>query len=239
MTAKASTKSTLPASLQAVAFPLFPVLPTELRIKIWLLTLPPPRTVEISYYPAYKTYISTTPPPLALSICHLSRQVAQSHYHDLDLGTAPLPIPFSFLSETLYISSLAPILSTHGPNLLYDLSVFPWRHALRSLGVDLRVWYALCESGLLGVLAGMTGLREVALVVEFGRAFSGEVGFVEAPEWRGDLTWVAKRAAVMVEEARKRLGRCGNGSGKGKEEIWRAGAVKVSCVFLMRGGDQA
>lgn len=38
----------------------------------------------------------------------------------------------------------------------------------------------------------MRALREVVLVVEFGRCFEGEVGFLEVPGWRRDLCWVAE-----------------------------------------------
>ena len=80
------------------------------------------------------------------------------------------------------------------------------------------------------------------MVVEFGRAFSGEVGFLEAPEWRGDLRWVAERAGREVGEERGR-GRIGGG-GKRREVVENGGeddteGVQVRCVLLTRGGEQS
>lgn len=90
----------------------------------------------------------------------------------------------------------------------------------------------------------MRGLSGVDMVVEFGRAFTGDVGFLEAPEWRGDLRWVAERAGREVGEERERgwgVGKVGRDTDRredneGKEE--REG-VRVRCVILTRGGEQA
>ncbi len=74
-------------------------------------------------------------------------------------------------------------------------------------------------------------------MVEFGRSFEGELGFLEAPEWRMDLRWIAERAGEALGEERERArggkGRCGCG-GKGEEN-----GVKVRCVILTKGGEQA
>ena len=79
------------------------------------------------------------------------------------------------------------------------------------------------------------------MVVEFGRAFRGEVGFLEAPEWRGDLRWVAERAGREVGEERGR-GRTGflKSSGVFRAEPREADeGIQVRCVILTRGGEQA
>jgi hypothetical protein len=68
-------------------FPLFTHLPPELRLKIWLLTLPPPRLVPLTY----TSITSTSPPslggctspaaiPVTLHINHESRVLALSYY---------------------------------------------------------------------------------------------------------------------------------------------------------------
>lgn len=82
----------------------------------------------------------------------------------------------------------------------------------------------------------MKNLKRVDMVVEFGRNFGGEVGFLEAPEWRGDLRWVAERAGQEVGVERCR--------GRGVKKDERAegvstDGVKVRCVLLTRGGEQA
>jgi hypothetical protein len=79
------------------------------------------------------------------------------------------------------------------------------------------------------VLAGMKGLREVLMVVEFGRGFEGEFGFLEMPEWRNDLRWSAERAR---EALREEWVRRGVGGEEGR-------MVDVRCVILTRGGEQA
>lgn len=88
----------------------------------------------------------------------------------------------------------------------------------------------------MGVLARMKVLQEVDIVVEFGRRFRGEIGFLLAPEWRGDLKSLADRAQAEVrgESARARgfVQRDGDGR-SGKCEI------DVKCMLLTRGGEQA
>ena len=81
------------------------------------------------------------------------------------------------------------------------------------------------------MLGRMKGLKTLDLVVEFGRCFEGELGFLEAPEWRSDLRWVAERAGRDIGEERERArGRMGMGG---------VGDVGVRCVILTRGGEQA
>jgi len=77
-------------------------------------------------------------------------------------------------------------------------------------------------------------------VVEFGRCFVGELGFLDAPEWRMDLRWIAERAGEVLGEERERArgglkkvgGHVGDEEGREKEVI-------VRCVILTRGGEQA
>jgi len=74
-------------------------------------------------------------------------------------------------------------------------------------------------------------------VVEFGRCFEGELGFLEAPEWRRDLRWIAERAGEGLREER---GRFWLGKGKWKSEKDKdVERVRVRCVILTRGGEQA
>jgi len=84
----------------------------------------------------------------------------------------------------------------------------------------------------------MRELKEVSIVVEFGRDFKGEIGFLEAPEWRNDLRWVAEMAEREVgEEMGRARGMIRNEDGfqkiKGKD------GVVVRCVLLTRGGEQS
>ncbi|KAF8857112.1 hypothetical protein BDZ45DRAFT_450907 [Acephala macrosclerotiorum] len=226
-------------------FKLFPLLPAELRLKIYdtilqLSTLEtnnePRRILKISYSPSLSRYISATPPPLLLHLSHESRVYTQNHYNPLLLGANakspkfPTSIPISFSTDTLYLSSLHPFLLTHLHDILFHLSTSPSRHLIQSLAIDLRCWSELCENGFLGVLARMRGLREVLLVVEFGRVgnFRGDLGWLEVPGWRGDLFWLAERAEEKLGEER--------GRARAGKEVEKVG---IRCVLLTRGGEQA
>lgn len=72
-------------------------------------------------------------------------------------------------------------------------------------------------------------------MVEFGRRFEGQLGFLEAPEWRGDLRWLASRAGGEVNGGSGRSGKDGDGDGSGD----KGRGVKVECVILTRGGEHA
>ncbi|TVY13919.1 hypothetical protein LARI1_G008334 [Lachnellula arida] len=241
-------------------FPLFPTLPTELRLKIYTyilhITSATPRILKIS--PFAPTPISNTPPPITLSICAEARALTLASYSYLELGTqasapeskggvaGPL-IPVDWESQTLYISNLTPLFrhtAVLSPSLLqaflYDFSTSPSRHHIQSLAIDLRVWHELADHGFLGILARLRALREVKLVVEFGRRFEGQLGFLEAPEWRGDLRWLAKRAGGEVNGGSGSGGRSGkDGGGDRNGDGDKGREVKVECVILTRGGEHA
>ncbi len=76
-------------------------------------------------------------------------------------------------------------------------------------------------------------------MVEFGRCFEGELGFLDAPEWRRDLRWIAERAGDELGEERQRI----KSGGKVKGKMGKMGLmdekVRVKCVILTRGGEQA
>jgi hypothetical protein len=250
----------------SITFTLFPLLPTELRLKIYrhILALnTTPRILKISYSPSLNRYISNVPPPVLLSINSESRVYTLQTYTNLSLGPscpwrprlspsshqycyqtpAPskgLPIPIRYATDTLYISSLFPLLTTHMHDFLWNLSTSTSRHHIQSFSIDLRVWNILCENGFVGLLARMRSLREVCLVVEFGRCFEGELGFLEAPEWRMDLRWIAERAGEALAEERERArGGMGKVGWYVEEEEGKEKGVMVRCVILTRGGEQA
>jgi 2EXR family len=235
-----SSCSTPPISTPHLkTFPLFPLLPTELRLKIFrhITALTSSRILKLSYLPAksqYNEYISNVPPPITLSISHESRLQSLLSYTYISLGSSPshsLKIPIDFSTDILYISLSPIILATHLHTFLYHLSTSASRHSIRFLAIDLRIWNELCENGFLGVLGRMKGLKTLDLVVEFGRCFEGELGFLEAPEWRSDLRWVAERAGRDLGEERERA--------RGKMGMDGVGDVRVRCVILTRGGEQA
>jgi len=76
-------------------------------------------------------------------------------------------------------------------------------------------------------------------VVEFGRSFAGELGFLEAPEWRMDLRWIAERAEEALGEMRERARRGKGNTGRYVEGEGYEKGVVVRCVILTKGGEQA
>jgi len=75
----------------------------------------------------------------------------------------------------------------------------------------------------------MPQLREVKRVIEYGREFEGELGFLDVPEWRQDFKGAAERAEMEVREERKKMGFA--------EAETRN--VEVRCVILTKGGEMA
>ncbi|KAG4435909.1 hypothetical protein IFR05_008603 [Cadophora sp. M221] len=207
----------------------------------------PPITLSISpesriFTLSTHSYLSLGPVPKALkpiqsAISSSSTSSPASNAHEIANSSQSkystlhgLPIPIAYQTDILYLSSLSPLLSTHLHSILYHFSTSPSRHLIQHLAIDFRVWAELCENGFLGIVSRMKALREVDLVVEFGRAFEGEVGFLECPAWRRDLKWVAEGAERGVGEERTRV--VGRKSGE-------LGVVRVRCVILTRGGEQS
>jgi hypothetical protein len=89
-------------------FTLFPNLAVELRLKIWRSTLPGPRNVGIKLrikdagFGGWIARKSTHPPPVALQVCHESREEAQKYYI-LSFGTTVYPptVYFNYEIDTL------------------------------------------------------------------------------------------------------------------------------------------
>ncbi|RDL31910.1 uncharacterized protein BP5553_09312 [Venustampulla echinocandica] len=250
-------ESTPPPSIIPI-FTLFPLLPPELRLRIFneiLLALvnnehaalnksTPTTILKIRFSHSHQRYVASTSPPVTLSISSESRAFTLSRYTYLQLGPAashapfstalpPSEIPIHYPTTTLYIS-LRPLIGSSVHSFLYHLSTSPSRHLIRSIAVDLRIWNRLCEDGFMGVLAGMKALREVIMVVEYNREFKGQLGFLDVPNWRHDLCWLARGAGRSLKEER------GRGSWGFKGEVEEAGGeVKVRCVLLTKGGEQA
>ncbi|KAK6582685.1 hypothetical protein PZA11_005093 [Diplocarpon coronariae] len=237
---------TTPAKPPVSAFPQFILLPAELRLNIYCRmeaishnSHNATRILQISYSPSLGGYISNTPPPVTLSICSESRRFAlkQSSRLPQTLETAAnsprkISIPIRYEADILYLSALSPLLSTQTHDILYHISTSS-RHLIQHLAIDLRAWAELCEHGFLAVVSRMKALREVNLVVEFGRAFEGDLGFLEVPSWRRDLKWIAEGAEKGIREQKRRpVGVRNSGEGGLRD-------VKVRCVILTRGGEQS
>lgn len=82
-------------------FEKFPNLPCELRLRVWELSLPGPRIVEVRHfrYNNYKStycFTSVCAPPIQLRICRESRTMALKHYRFCGDGVVSL-----FLDPTI------------------------------------------------------------------------------------------------------------------------------------------
>ncbi|KAE9371236.1 hypothetical protein N431DRAFT_467428 [Stipitochalara longipes BDJ] len=94
-----------PANPTPATFPLFTLLPTELRQKIFLHAATTiHRTVPLIYDPSTITFHSPTPPPMLLSTTHSSRLAALNQY-TLSFGTTTSSpkIYFNPHFDTLYL----------------------------------------------------------------------------------------------------------------------------------------
>jgi hypothetical protein len=222
-----------------------PHVPAYRSAEINDIPLPRCRILKLSYTRPLQRYISNIPPPVLLSVTRETRAYTLETYSTLSIGSSSYPIPISYSTDTLYLSNLLPLLGSPTPStLIYSLSTTPARHKIQSLALDLRLWHDMYEEGLLAMLAGMRGLKELNLVVEFGRReFKGEVGFLRVPEWRRDLMWSAGMAKEVIEKERGRRGMLMKGERvlEGGRAVCRGedGGLKVRCVILTRGGEQA
>lgn len=101
-----SSSSRQPPTLDQNSFHYFPPLPTEVRLKIWSLNLPPPRLVPICFlsasipnlHPRYlRGVTSNIPVPLNLHVCSESRHLAlQTYSPAFNLVHYPPKIFFNF-----------------------------------------------------------------------------------------------------------------------------------------------
>lgn len=156
-----------------VLFPHFARLPAELQHKIWEEALPPSRIVQVSFSEDRGTFIPVTSPPAVLSVCHISRRIALSRYKSLDIGSSPVPIPFDFNVDKLYVSGITPVTSIGGVNFLISMTESPIRENLRWLYIDSLVFSQLFKGGCLTPLGRMSKLEQVGLVVAYDTAYQG------------------------------------------------------------------
>ncbi|PQE03939.1 hypothetical protein CJF31_00003041 [Rutstroemia sp. NJR-2017a BVV2] len=168
----------------ASTFPHFTSLPMDLQRRVWELTLPPPRIIELHHHdPPPTTNPATLPPaslsstlplPLALRIHRLSRRVALAHYTALSLcHPYYLPaLPYTYIDysrDTIYLSS-ATVYESLGTDILYSRNL----NQIHVLALDFKVWVGLLrDNHFVNALLEMEGLGEGGLVVVFERGVLG------------------------------------------------------------------
>ncbi|PQE12660.1 hypothetical protein CJF30_00002554 [Rutstroemia sp. NJR-2017a BBW] len=162
-------------------FPHFTSLPLDLQRRVWELTLPPPRIIELhhrQHTPSTTTNPETLPPaslsstlplPLALRIHRLSRRVALAHYTALSLcHPYYLPaLPYTYIDysqDTIYLSS-STVYENLGTDILYSRNL----QQIRVLALDLKVWIGLLrDNHFVNALLEMEGLEGLEVVFERG-----------------------------------------------------------------------
>ncbi|PQE31072.1 hypothetical protein CJF32_00006137 [Rutstroemia sp. NJR-2017a WRK4] len=162
-------------------FPHFTSLPLDLQRRVWELTLPPPRIIELhhrQHTPSRTSNPETLPPaslsstlplPLALRIHRLSRRVALAHYTALSLcHPYYLPaLPYTYIDysqDTIYLSS-STVYENLGTDILYSRNL----QQIRVLALDFKVWVGLLrDNHFVNALLEMEGLEGLEVVFERG-----------------------------------------------------------------------
>jgi hypothetical protein len=201
-----------PPTVTPTTFPLFALLPTELRQKIFLHATTTRRTLPLTYNPTTKTFHSPTPPPVSLSVSHSSRLATLQQY-TLSFGTsASSPqIYFNPYFDTLYLPRHL--------EMGYDSTLRDFRslvtdpssllEEVRSVAVDhvrgdiKRPWEAYNKASF---IRSFPKLEEIIIVL--GDEDGEEIGFneeVEFVEPKGDperllKVWYYFRESFLQEE---------------------------------------
>lgn len=162
-------------------FTLFAELPLELRLKIWQHTFPGPRVVKVNSYGIVKqdgynfhAFYSTSPIPMAMSICSESRIEALRHYHasfGMRYPSIPSIIYFNYEIDTLYfefdshqaLNSQLLILALSDRYLQFDGRV--GMKFVQSVAVSHRIGIRKWET-LFGYLTKFEGLRQFVIGAE-------------------------------------------------------------------------
>jgi hypothetical protein len=185
--------------------------------------------------------ISLTKPPILSSINHESRAFLLSTHQLLQISSpqsqppstnpcqpfpqSSTPIPVSLEHDTLYLTLR--LIYHDAPQTSFKSLLAPLPHLpIRSLALDFRAWNKFRQHNLISILAEMPHLREMRMVVEYGRDFAGPIAFLTVPSWRGDLTYLAERAQDEIMEMRRDLG-----------VLDGRRVVLVKCVLLTKGGE--
>jgi hypothetical protein len=131
------------------SFTLFPLLPPEIRLKIWETIGSEPNIVELSRTPTAapipeSRWFSHSKPPILFTICSESREAALKTYSTLDFPPEQKGIPWpklyiNFAVDTLWLCSDLHVLWAR--DLLEQSDRL--KSKLRSLAIDETVWKAL------------------------------------------------------------------------------------------------
>jgi hypothetical protein len=163
------------------SFPQFPLLPTELRLRIWHLCLSP-RVIEIKYHPKRCEYTArTTPPPLL----HVNREARQEIQQIYTLCFQP-PTYINYDLDTIYFRN------NYGANPLNIIFDEIPQHSMRNLkyfAIDplfiIGVWDVCISKRWWQVFDELPNLKTVFVVIN-GEDLRDETGrlTLSVPEGR-------------------------------------------------------
>ncbi|KFY68621.1 hypothetical protein V496_00925 [Pseudogymnoascus sp. VKM F-4515 (FW-2607)] len=162
-----SKQEKLPPSDPAGAKPVnkispFQCLPEAIRQRIWRYTFPEPRIVQL--FGTERVIGLAGKIPVAMHICHDSRQAARSAYREINIKQIPCGIDFD--NDTLYISTAVRYYSPAG--LLSDLMRWFELEDIRRIAFQYELWKIMCDNkeAFGGFLDRLKGLQELIIVID-------------------------------------------------------------------------
>lgn len=147
------------------SFPLFPTLPSELRLKIWQHALPGPSVLPIRFSKSRSLYTTPVRPSSLLSTTSESRAVFLSIYTNLILSPSfQSSVYIDFEHDTIFFDRLE--CSPRG-DLALDLARSPYREKIRKVAICSQLWEVLrvFRQGGLSEVSVLRGLKMLALVL--------------------------------------------------------------------------
>lgn len=147
------------------SFPLFPTLPSELRLKIWHRALPGPSVLPIRFSQSRSCYTTPVKASSLRTTTSESRGVFLSIYTNLILSPSfPSSVYIDFEHDTLFFDNLD--CSPRG-DLALDLTRSPYREKIRQVAICIQLWEVLrvFRQGGLSEVSVLRGLKMLALVL--------------------------------------------------------------------------
>jgi hypothetical protein len=146
-------------------FPRFTCLPSELRLRIWELSIPEARVVPVRFHRRFNQYVSDAAPPALLHVCSETRTLFLSTHTKLILSPKYDSAVFvNFAIDTIFFDSLD--CSPEG-DLSLDLARSPHRTRILSCAIETQVWEILrvFKYDPLSEVRMMPKLKTMALVM--------------------------------------------------------------------------
>jgi hypothetical protein len=140
----------------------FESLPHDIRRRIWRYTFPEPRIVQLFGTERILGLAGKT--PIAMHICHDSRQEARSVYREINMKQVPGGLDFEH--DILYVSTAVRYYSPAG--LLSDIARWFELKDIRHIAFQYELWKIMCDhkEAFNGFLEELKGLQELIIVID-------------------------------------------------------------------------